>query len=48
MTAAPGQLIEEQRIHAPRPRNLDDALVSRVVSEIHDVLMREVSKAGGS
>jgi sulfonate transport system ATP-binding protein len=42
MTAAPGKLLEEQRIHAPRPRHLDDALVSRVVSEIHDVLMREV------
>ncbi len=44
MTAAPGRLLEEQRIHAPRPRHLDDALVSRVVTEIHDVLMREVGK----
>ncbi len=44
MTAAPGRLLEEQRIHAPRPRNLDDALVAHVVSEIHDVLMREVGK----
>ena len=44
MTAAPGKLLEEQRIHAPRPRHLDDALVSRVVSEIHDVLMREVGR----
>jgi NitT/TauT family transport system ATP-binding protein len=43
MSAAPGQLLEEQRIHAPRPRQLDDALVSRVVTEIHDVLMREVT-----
>ena len=46
MTAAPGRLLEEQRIHAPRPRQLDDALVSRVVSEIHEVLMREVDKGG--
>ncbi len=46
MTAAPGKLLEEVRIHAPRPRNLDDALVSRVVSEIHEVLMREVNKGG--
>jgi NitT/TauT family transport system ATP-binding protein len=46
MTAAPGRLLEEQRIHAPRPRALDDALVSRVVSEIHDVLMAEVGKGG--
>ena len=44
MSAAPGRLIEEQRIHAPRPRHLDDALVSRVVSEIHGSLMREVDK----
>jgi NitT/TauT family transport system ATP-binding protein len=46
MTAAPGRLLEEVRIHAPRPRHLDDALVARVVSEIHDVLMSEVSKGG--
>jgi NitT/TauT family transport system ATP-binding protein len=46
MTAAPGRLLEEQRIHAPRPRALDDALVSRVVSEIHGVLMAEVGKGG--
>jgi NitT/TauT family transport system ATP-binding protein len=47
MTAAPGKLLEEQRIHAPRPRQLDDALVSRVVSEIHEILMLEVNKGGG-
>ena len=46
MTTAPGRLLEEQRIHAPRPRNLDDALVAHVVSEVHDVLMREVRKGG--
>jgi NitT/TauT family transport system ATP-binding protein len=48
MTAAPGRLLEEQRIHAPRPRQLDDALVSRVVSEIHEVLMQEVDKGAGA
>jgi len=42
MSAAPGRLLEEFRIHAPRPRSLDDVLVARVVSEIHDLLMREV------
>jgi sulfonate transport system ATP-binding protein len=42
MSAAPGRLIEEFRIYAPRPRGLDDVLVGRVVSEIHDLLMREV------
>ena len=48
MSAAPGRLVEEQRIHAPRPRSLDDALVSRVISEIHEVLMREVHVEDGS
>ncbi len=42
MSAAPGRLLEEFRIHAPRPRSLDDVLVARVVSEIHDLLMQEV------
>ena len=42
MSAAPGRLLEEFRIHAPRPRSLDDVLVARVVSEIHDLLMGEV------
>ncbi len=46
MSAAPGQLLEEQRIFARRPRSLDDPLVSRVVSEIHDLLMSEVGKGG--
>jgi sulfonate transport system ATP-binding protein len=44
MSAAPGRLIEEVRISAPRPRGLDDVLVARVVSEIHEQLMREVNK----
>jgi len=44
MTAAPGRLLEEVRIHAPRPRQLDDVLVSRVVTEVHELLMREVDK----
>ncbi len=44
MSAAPGRLLEEFRIHAPRPRDLDDVLVARVVSEIHRLLMQEVDK----
>ena len=44
MSAAPGRLLEEVRIHAPRPRALDDVLVARVVTEIHELLMREVGK----
>jgi len=44
MTAGPGRLLEEQRIGAPRPRDLDDVLVARVVSDVHASLMREVDK----
>jgi NitT/TauT family transport system ATP-binding protein len=42
MSARPGRLLEEFRIHAPRPRDLDDVLVGRVVSEIHALLLREL------
>ena len=42
MSARPGRLLEEFRIHTERPRGLDDVLVSRVVSEIHGLLMQEV------
>ena len=42
MSARPGRLLEEFRIHTQRPRGLDDVLVSRVVSEIHGLLMQEV------
>jgi len=44
MSASPGTLLEEYRIVAPRPRRLDDALVSRVVADIHDQLEEEVKK----
>ena len=46
MSAAPGTLVEEFRIQAPRPRDLDDVLVARVVSEIHEHLMHEVGETG--
>ncbi len=39
MSAAPGTLLEEFRIDAHRPRSLDDVLIARVVSEIHDLLI---------
>ena len=48
MSAAPGHLIEEVRINAPRPRQLDDVLVARVVTEVHELLMLEVDKGSGS
>ena len=44
MSASPGTLLEEYRIVAPRPRRLEDALVARVVTDIHDQLDREVKK----
>jgi ABC-type nitrate/sulfonate/bicarbonate transport system ATPase subunit len=44
MSKGPGRLLEEVRISAARPRNLDDVLVARVVSEIHELLMQEVDE----
>ena len=45
MSAAPGHLIEEVRINAAHPRQLDDVLVARVVTEVHELLMHEVKGA---
>lgn len=44
MSAAPGHLLEEVRINSPHPRQLDDVLVARVVTEVHELLMTEVGK----
>jgi NitT/TauT family transport system ATP-binding protein len=44
MSAAPGTLLEEFRIDAHRPRTLDDVLIARVVSEIHDLLISQVEE----
>jgi NitT/TauT family transport system ATP-binding protein len=44
MSAAPGHLLEEVRINSPHPRQLDDVLVARVVTEVHELLMQEVDK----
>jgi NitT/TauT family transport system ATP-binding protein len=44
MSASPGTMLEEYRIRAPRPRHLEDALLSRVVLDIHDRLEEEVHK----
>lgn len=45
MSAAPGRLLEEVRISAPRPRQLDDVLVGRVIADVHELVMREVVRA---
>ncbi len=44
MSAPPGRLLEEQRIYSPRPRAMDDVLLTRVVADIHEHLIREVDK----
>src|SRR5207302_7083424 len=44
MSAAPGTLLEEYRIWVPRPRALEDTLLSRTVADIHEQLQREVEK----
>jgi NitT/TauT family transport system ATP-binding protein len=44
MSAPPGTLMAEHRIDAPRPREFEDVLLSKVVVEIHDHLLKEVDK----
>jgi NitT/TauT family transport system ATP-binding protein len=44
MSAPPGTLVAEHRIDAPRPREFEDVLLSKVVVEIHDHLLKEVEK----
>jgi NitT/TauT family transport system ATP-binding protein len=45
LSARPGSPIEEHRITSPRPRHLEDALLSRVVVDIHEHLVKEVERA---
>jgi NitT/TauT family transport system ATP-binding protein len=44
MSAPPGTLVAEHRIDAPRPRQFEDVLLSKVVVDIHEHLHREVEK----
>ena len=44
MSAPPGTLVAEHRIEAPRPRDFEDVLLSKVVVDIHAHLSREVEK----
>ncbi len=44
MSAPPGTLMAEHRISAPRPREFEDVLLSKVVVDIHDHLIKEVEK----
>jgi NitT/TauT family transport system ATP-binding protein len=42
MSARPGTFVAEHRISAPRPRAFEDVLLSKVVVDIHDHLLKEV------
>jgi NitT/TauT family transport system ATP-binding protein len=44
MSAPPGTFMAEHRITAPRPREFEDVLLSKVVVDIHDHLHEEVEK----
>lgn len=44
MSAPPGTLVAEHRITAPRPREFESALLSKVVVDIHEHLVKEVEK----
>ncbi len=44
MSAPPGTFVAEHRITAPRPRDFEDVLLSKVVVDIHGHLAKEVDK----
>lgn len=44
MSAPPGTFVAEHRITAPRPRAYEDVLLSKVVVDVHDHLLKEVEK----
>ena len=44
MSAPPGSLVAEHRIDVPRPRDIEDVLLSKVVVDIHAHLSKEVEK----
>ncbi len=44
MSAPPGMFVAEHRITAPRPRDFEDVLLSKVVVDIHGHLAKEVDK----
>jgi NitT/TauT family transport system ATP-binding protein len=44
MSARPGTLVAEHRISSPRPRAFEDVLLSKVVFDIHEHLLKEVER----
>jgi NitT/TauT family transport system ATP-binding protein len=45
LSARPGTALEEYRITTPRPRHFEDALLAKVVVDIHAHMLREVERA---
>ncbi len=45
MSARPGTFVAEHRISSPRPRAFEDVLLSKVVLDIHDHVLKEVGEA---
>jgi NitT/TauT family transport system ATP-binding protein len=45
LSARPGTPVEEYRITTPRPRHFEDVLLSKVVVDIHEHLLKEVERA---
>ena len=48
MSARPGTFVAEHRISSPRPRGFEDVLLSKVVVDVHDHLLKEVEKVVSS
>jgi NitT/TauT family transport system ATP-binding protein len=44
MSARPGTFLSEHRISAPRPRSFEDVLLAKVVVDVHDHLLEEVTQ----
>jgi NitT/TauT family transport system ATP-binding protein len=44
MSAAPGTLLEEHRIHTSRPRSMDDPLLARIAGDLRERLQEEVMR----
>lgn len=48
MSSRPGRFVAEHRISTPRPRAFEDVLLSKVVVDVHDHLLKEVEEAVAS
>jgi NitT/TauT family transport system ATP-binding protein len=48
MSSRPGTLVAEHRISSPRPRAFEDVLLSKVVVDVHDHLLKEVERVVAS